>query len=205
MKSAEAAKGANDIASETLMRGQRPWIGVIGSPIIEEVQFNPDVGNKRGEIKLNLTFTLKNYGPSPALYINMFPIPTILTLKGTKKFSEMEYRIAEPMQSACWFAGQETRTHLMTGYLNGREEKFSASPRGFTIFPGDTATLTVPSPLDAPSDDFSHPLDIFGCIAYEDQFSKTTHHTRFCYSISDVKTASIGQKLPACPMNANAD
>jgi hypothetical protein len=80
-KSADAAKGANEIAGETLRRSQRPWIGIIGAPLVNE--FSAVVDPKDHTIvNIKLSFQIMNYGTSPALHLAIC-WPTFQTLYGS--------------------------------------------------------------------------------------------------------------------------
>jgi hypothetical protein len=206
-ETANAAKSAADIARDALKRSQRPWVGVVGVPTITEFSVGLDQTGHR-TVNGKIAYTITNYGTSPALFVNTDARPDWLKFQ-FQGWKTQEWLVAQPMKSACWFAEQSTAEREIIGLSTKKPEKFTANPRGYTIFPTQqfaTVDSTNVSWGQKPSDVDDKPLYIFGCIAYGDQFAKTIHHTRYCYMIpAPISGFTAGKPPLSCPISTNAD
>jgi hypothetical protein len=160
-KAAEAAKTAADTARETLVRSQRPWVGV------DEIRVLPtDVS---GEVKIKLGFFVRNYGPSPALHEYLGWTP----LLGSKYGADEQHRELVTMgDEACRGIGA-----LISGATAVRTEGKGV---GYSIFPNSRIYDDLGGEWGLSGRDINLPLHIVGCIGYLDQWH-TVHHTMFCY------------------------
>jgi hypothetical protein len=159
-KAAAAAKEGAEIARDTLMRSQRPWLVNDGPASVAIDKVSND------SISGEFTFTLKNLGPSPALVVGEEIRPFART------FQEKADVFEEARRAAC----QEADT--------------KASIAGDSIFPQQTHSYTTSGAffVSGITPKYGTVL-ISGCIAYRDQFdtTRTTHHTTFCL-MTDIKT-----------------
>ncbi len=151
-KAADAAKSAADTARDTLIYSQRPWVHP-SSPIrlTQPIVIGPN------RIAVSGTMTIKNYGPSPALFV-VSSLDIVTDIKDFKNRADNGCNLIERLT---------------------KENEFSQNAFGPPIFPQEV----MAQPFDI-SDDTPHPnltvLYFAGCIIYRDQFGKSLHHTRFC-------------------------
>jgi hypothetical protein len=180
---ADAAKSAADTAHAALVKGNRPWVGVDGSPSLLEPLL---IGNS---VNAKIHFVLKNVGTSPALHVN---VSAVVPAYETGGLDELQ-RVANAM---CASADDSSKP------LHGEAI-------GPYIFPADTIPRNIgsqsgpgiPKPVHAELS-----FNIIGCIAYLDQFQEAIHHTRLCFtnglSIAETKP---NQPLKPCAVNQEAD
>jgi hypothetical protein len=170
-KAANAAEGANVAAHDALVRSQRPWVGVVGTPTISRVT------KDERTVEVQPTFRVKNYGPSPALYLNLVPegggIPEYPWIAG--------YQAPAPTVLACKIAEDVAKGHLANAMRNGKTSPIKVPAGGFTVFPNEPLDLSNSMAGYSQPENPKSGFTFYGCIAYGDQFGKVIHHTPFCY------------------------
>jgi len=162
---------------------------VDGSMIVSE----PAVIDKDG-MHYGVQFVEKNYGNSPALYLQSEVSSSNNTVKtlpnGTADFTEFK-RAADVL---CRAADEKSRP-----VVPGEEGT------GITLFPTSQTHPTSDETV-SPAPKSNAGLDIIGCLSYADQFKLGRHYTRFCFMsegrLSDVKKGDV---LTPCPINQSAD
>jgi hypothetical protein len=134
-KSAEAAESAARTSQSALVRSNRPWVGVTGTPTISQ-----PFGITDTEIHFRLNITVKNYGPSPALHVNTDTAPeiTVVVPDTPKDFFKQSQ---EASDAACTLADMNVVPHLGAAAIGGKVEQIMMPPFGVTVFPGDTTTV----------------------------------------------------------------
>jgi hypothetical protein len=161
-KAANAATVAADVAKDTLIATQRPWVFVKLQLGQRGLFFNMNEAN------LDLVFLLKNTGNSPAVAVRIEGSPRIdITIND---------RIIE-LEQICSIALNRTPHPQDWGY---------------TIFPGDTLTLPFTytfadkEMLDKIVNEergFIDPI-VIGCVDYLFTFGELIHHqSRFVYTV----------------------
>src|SRR5260370_4055648 len=191
---ADAATSAANTAHDALVTSNRPWIGVEGVPVIQD---RLHATHNRNELEYVVTIAARNYGPSPALHVNINPISEIDSSKNVKEFLE---RIKSAETASCSMADLGVIENRSQTVVSGRPETVIVPPTGPTLFPNDRFAF----PSDAKvgyggTEDVSqYRLRMNGCIAYSDQFGKI-HHTRFCfYTPKAIKDFVPPQTLVSC-------
>jgi hypothetical protein len=183
-RSADAAKSAADTAHDTLFKGQRPWVGIDGYPIV----LQPPQVTKETGVHADVVIGVKNFGISPALHV---AINTGITI-GPPTSDLTQFR--RDADASCKMADMGS-----SPIVPGEERT------GRYIFPGTTLTSRLNMTANSPYLDPNRGLDLVGCIAYTDQF-KAKHHTRFCFmSQGRIDQIVANQPLVSCPMNEIAD
>jgi hypothetical protein len=188
----DAAKNAADTAHDALVKGNRPWLGVYGTPTVLQV---PKVDTKIG-IATSIGLTVKNFGTAPALHVGVHLITVTIPYTSDVKayFKDFE----NTANASCRMADLTSRPAVP-----GEEGS------GPYIFPDNTFSYifngTARSGESVTTQEMNSSLRLVGCIVYVDQF-KVVHHTRFCFRtevpVINVKT---GQPFTACPINQSAD
>lgn len=150
--SAEAAKSSADIQRETMIRAQRPWLGHENI-----VKLTLKVFPKQEVVGGNLIFTVKNFGPSPALIAGAGAQPFIRTVADESDFINAR-------KAACGAA--DTTAFLI----------------GDTVFPQQIKQFDAIAMGEIKNISKSPMILVAGCLSYRDQFdtTKATHHTSFC-------------------------
>jgi hypothetical protein len=188
-KAANAAKGANEAAREALIRSQRPWVGITEAPTITRIL------NEERIIGLQVTFWVKNYGPSPAIYLNL--VPGGMPVAGDPG--------PAPTVLECKIAEDYAKGHIAKEMRNGKLSPIGVPAEGFTVFPNERLDIRPIASYDRPNNPKSY-FTFYGCVAYGDQFGKSIHHTPFCcQSTNPLHDAAVGQSLIACMTNTSAD
>jgi hypothetical protein len=173
---ADAAKNAADTARAALIRGNRPWVGVIGMPISGKT-FRNAYGKKMAPVAL----IIKNYGPSPALHVNVGTVQSLADLgtDNTNQFPDEQFACDEPS-----LATKESRVDI-AGPNATKHNEVIVQPVGLTIFPNESTTLNI-GPLGYENTYLPElEVQVVGCIAYIDQFGTEIHHTRFCFHLPE--------------------
>jgi hypothetical protein len=168
---------ASETAKDALTSSHRPWVGNDGISNLSVESIGTD------SITGDFTFTIKNFGPSPALSVGEAIQPFVKTVEGMKTPSG---DFDKAREQAC--GGAYT----------------VASIAGTSIFPQQTHTYTHSGTFRVPEiKPASKAILIEGCIAYRDQFdsSKTTHYTSFCLIGGTTNPVS----LSLCGVNERAD
>lgn len=150
-KVADAAKGANHIAHDSLVRSARPWVGNGDVIPLKPIRLIP------GEIEFLSDVVLTNYGPSPALNISSW-MGVALNLQELDGAAEDTCKVAI------------TLAESKSG--DKGEVLFPSQKRVRRL--GGKVTLAAD---DAKKIEFVY---VVGCIAYRDQFQEGWHKTRFC-------------------------
>jgi hypothetical protein len=186
-----------DTARDALVRGQRPWVGVVGVPVVKKAVYR--LGKNLG---VDVSILAKNYGPAPALHVHM----------EAGWFHPQTYRgMADYIQQ--WDSAVDDLCGAASSDL---EQIYKLPPfgnlpsivpplSGATIFPNDTVgqdTGAQTGSFELLKENFS----IVGCIAYGDQFGKEIHHTRFCYSsYAPASQLTTSTPLRLCATNQSAE
>lgn len=206
-KTANAAKSAAETAHDALIRSNRPWRGVTGIPIVLDLRPPIETQNM---LVASMTMVVKNYGPSPALYVNIYPGSFISTATDVKSSLD-EDRRAE--RAACVMASMSVTEQISKTLVGDKVEDVIVPPMGQTIFPNEPAKFYFSDQRF----NFRDPVElankgwrIVGCIAYTDQFSTKSnpiiHHTLFCYHTPGVIKGFIpSQGLVPCNISQHAD
>ncbi len=206
-KAADAAKSSADTAHDALVRSSRPWIGVIGSPVVLDLRPALDT---QLMLAASMTMIVKNYGPSPALYMNIYPDSFISAATDVKSSLDEDRR---EERAACIMASMAVTEQHSKAFVGDKMEDVTVPPSGRTIFPNEPAKFYFPSGkfnYRDPAELASKAWRIVGCVAYSDQFSTqerpTIHHTLFCYHTpGTVKDFIASQGLVPCNISQNAD
>lgn len=167
--SADAAKQAADVAHDTLVVSNRPWVGFAENPRFVEVSRATPFG-KEGRIYVTykITAPTKNFGNSPALHFVM---------GGGHYFTSRAVDISKTIEASC----QDTENLALGRPFN--------SERGYTVFPGAQGTpprlensFSARSAKELEDLVMTQKLFIIGCMVYTDQFgSNNVHHTPYCF------------------------
>jgi len=201
--SAKAAKEAAEISRDTMIRGNRPWVGVEGGTV-PKLSSDPVINGNSLSLE-SVEYQLKNYGNSPALYVNLWVSSDVMEMpRSVKTFSQQEDMDS---QMACKMAETETRARKGVAVIGNQQGSIVLKPQGDTIFPGNTIRKYLPIKLvSGGRDDMNGPLVLFGCIAYQDQFNSKIRSTKFCYStFKSIKTVKSSDELYPCAINQNAE
>jgi hypothetical protein len=145
----------NKTSHDALVASQRPWLVNDGKPILTVDKIGDDwIGG-------SFTFTVKNFGPSPALNIGQGIHFFVRTPHETDDVFE------EARKDACQWADTDA---FIAGTSIFPNQAHTYGPQGAFRVPGITPAYSNSMILVA------------GCIAYRDQFDihHTTHHTTFC-------------------------
>ncbi len=183
---ANAATSAAKTAHNSLVSSLRPWLAIDGYPeVLEPVQ----VDSKSG-VLAKVRFPIKNFGTSPALYVNIIAAVDAFVANGTMPLTQFE----QASEIAC--QGADLGTHPIVPGQGGT---------GPYIVPGGVLRRPIEM-RNPPIRDFTQPFRIIGCIAYLDQFKEMIHHTTFCFrSGTPIKDAGPNVTFDICPINQNAD
>lgn len=200
-KAAEAAKGANEAAHQALVRSNRPWIGQNTAPYFAD---NPTVTTNSVK-SAGIAIEIHNFGASPALHVNMDVIPDVMNPPSSPEtfFQQSDNDI----KAACRMADMITKQTEGFAYAGGKQAQIKNPAGGQTIFPNGSASYLMPINLQmGQGTTEGHGLDLFGCIAYRDQFDETVHHTTFCYmTTKQIKDVKANERPQPCGINQNAD
>jgi len=143
-------------AHEALTRSNRPWLGKDGDVALQVSNTGEDF------IGGSISFTVRNFGPSPALHVGYGIQPFVRIRDGKDAWNETH---EEARKQACQLAD----TLAFIG--------------GDSIFPQQGGTYTTSGAFRTPGFKKAYKLFLIsGCLAYRDQFdpNRTTHHTTFC-------------------------
>jgi len=189
-----AAKGANEASHQALIRSNRPWIGQSADPYF----IDKPIVTLNSVQSAGVVFEMHNYGNSPAIYVNMHPPKTPETF-----FEQSD----KDIEIACRMADMSTRETQGFAYAGGKQAQIKNPAIGQTIFPNGSIRLSWPINLQiGQGTTKGYGIDLYGCIAYRDQFDETVHHTTFCYmtkgAVSDVKAL---EKPRPCAIYQKAD
>jgi hypothetical protein len=191
IQSGNAAKTAADTAHEALLASQRPWLGVDGFPIISAPLTREGEG-----LRTSIDVTVKNFGTAPAMYVAAYTqvVDTSEEPPPGQFFTGFK-RVAD---STCKMADVQTAPTVPGEEGSGRY-----------IFPNNQSTWRFTSVT--PIKTMKWTLDVVGCIAYRDQFTRDRkkwppHHSRFCFmSQATIEKITTGQALTSCPINESID
>jgi hypothetical protein len=185
---AEAAKSAARTAHDELVKVNRPWVGIDGTPTLLQIKIGQS-------IEADILATVKNFGTAPALHVNMIAmVPAYL------KGQIMSDVIKRADATMCALVENQSRPP--------KDERNFFDPLGPYIFPANSIQEKLSSRSGPGQGQIGTELsfDIIGCISYVDQFNEVVHHTHFCFmsgtSIAEVKP---NQPLRPCPANEEAD
>jgi hypothetical protein len=154
--SADAARNSADTARETLIVGQRPWIGPDGFPSIK-VRIEKEGATE--SVYLDIDARVKNFGLSPALHVTALPLwPTPIA---DNPPSDLD-------------AGMKNLCQQMENLIAGSPE------RGVAIFPNGPIAIFGAWPWK--ESDLDKRFAMTGCVAYKSQFTgDRIHHTALCF------------------------
>jgi len=199
--SAQASESAAYTAHSALVRSNRPWIGQSAQPYFTD----KPIVTVNSVTSAGVAFEIHNYGTSPALHVNMDVIPDILAPpKSPETFFEQSDK---DIEIACRMADTKTQETQGFAYAGGRQAQIKNPAGGQTIFPSGSVRFLWPINLQMGQQTTTgHGLDLFGCIAYRDQFDEVVHHTKFCYMTAErVTDVKAGEGPQPCGINQNAD
>lgn len=153
-----ASQHAADTARDTLVIGQRPWIG-------PELAPTASLKASANEIRPFLVIAIKNYGLSPALYVSHRMAVQADPKTDVQKVQDGFCQLAE--------SAVITKEHVP-------DQSY-----GIPMFPNGPMRI-VDSSNAWKANEIDHDTVIIGCIAYVDQFHNSPthspiHHTRFCF------------------------
>jgi hypothetical protein len=198
--SAHAAKSAADTAQDALVRGQRPWVGVLGVPTIKG-----PVQMMGPNLAVDFVVTVKNYGPSPALHTRVlaggfFP-------ENIKSVDDLFRQWSDAADSVCEGAAVDLKQIYRLPSWNNLPPSVQLHPvSGSIVFPNDVVGTEIEVQTANKPEALNTVFDIVGCAAYGDQFGKAIHYTRFCYgSGGTAKQLSPSSKLHLCGFNQSAE
>lgn len=191
-QSADAAKSAAETAHDAFVKGNRPWLGVDGPPVVTQPPTIFSEGGRKS-IKASFSFIVRNFGTAPALH---YAVDTTIvtnsppTPEGRANFSEFK----QAADATCRMADAGTRP-----IVPGEEGS------GLYVFPNQPIRQEVNNATTSPAPSPATALDIVGCLAYSDQHTRI-HYTRFCFmGKSAIRDTKAGQTLESCPINESAD
>jgi hypothetical protein len=168
---ANAAKKASDVAEQTLIITERPWIKVEGVVATSPLIFLPN-----GRASINLSFHLRNIGHSIATGIYLRPQMMGNTFDN-RVFSDPFTKQAE----WCENVKKETPNPRMLKTLFPDEDTWE--PMGLELTREEIESSSATYPSKESLGKFITPL-VYGCLNYQFSFSKDIHQTRFIFSIS---------------------
>lgn len=181
-KAAKAAESANEVATNTLRKSQRPWIKIeiVGNTVYVTDKVIPPGTHVPGYEAIGLTAQIlaRNTGTSPAVKgVVQTSISTGATIDVTKQ------------------------TNAMCGTVNEiQRENIRFTPPGFVIFPNDSQPLDIAT--SRAKSELGEKNLLVGCAVYRDQYG-INHHTRFCFEWIDPKNAT--ETVKPCQQNWDAD
>lgn len=160
---AKAAKEAVEIAQRSMVASERPWVQV-------RINLGPNgVTFDDNGVGVDLVFTLKNTGKTPAIGVGIEG--------GPKLAGDVNNRMSD-LENICSTA---------------RKEPFNPKRIGYTIFPNDTLVFrmtygfadkaTLAKAAIFPGDTFIMPV-VIGCADYFTTLNDGVHHqSRFVYDL----------------------
>ncbi|MGO9642783.1 MAG: hypothetical protein ACLP1Y_15925 [Candidatus Acidiferrales bacterium] len=177
-KATVAATKSADTAKDTLVRSQRPWLGNDG----DETLAISEVSD--GMLAGKFTFSVKNYGSSPALSVGQAIYPCVRIHGDMSDFEAAK-------KEAC---GQADTVAFITGNSIFPQQSYGYGTKGAFVVPGLRKEIGR--------------IVIEGCLAYTDQFdpAHTIHHTSFCI-VGDAQSRDIqnSRTLGLCGYHEIAD
>jgi len=180
-----AMLNTNRLTHDALVRSNRPWLAVDGNPqVLEPVHVGAD------GLQCKVRFSIKNFGVSPALYVNLRPSLDTFVFGGDEPVAQFK----QSADSDCQTADLKTRPSVP-----------GEGGTGPYIVP--TGLLQRDIDVSNPSiKDFTKPFRVIGCIAYWDQFKERIHHSTFCFiTENSAKDAGPNTRFSICPINQTAD
>ena len=165
--SANAARKSADIAEDTMVATERPWLNVRLRPG-SDLQFDEHGG------LIIIDFIIKNVGHSPAFNIYPFGQILILSRQGTDLGAE---------QTKVFAVGQNV-------FNNKRNLKDSSL--GYVLFPTDEFSLSWPVTFSRKDIEEGYRMTkskiiapiLFGCVFYRFAFDQSVHKTGFIVNIN---------------------
>jgi hypothetical protein len=165
-------------ARETLIASQRPWVDISADhPItVERLQtvtesVSPDL-QQIVAMKPDVSFTLENFGNSPAIKIAPFDFEAVPTDEAEvpENWSNMECAHSEERSKG----GSGTITLMAKSFIARKTNPIIQIPKGMMI-------RVLPAEPMRPAQRYVHHIWLLGCIAYQDTLSGTNgaiHRTR---------------------------
>lgn len=174
-----AANRAADVARDTLVAAQRPWVKVSSARVTSPLLFDDQEG------RVDLALVLKNVGKSPALRISL-DVSLVETNRG---FSQSDF--AKSIV--------ESRRRIATDPL--------ALKPDITLFPDDVLEVRTTAWMNngplSNSREWAgkHPGAIvipavIGCVVYEFPFEEGFHQTGIIYVLQKLRPYPLGQSQP---------
>lgn len=157
-KQATAAQAQLSQAESEWKVQQRPWVGLSGNVVLKPPSFFVFKANRESRTQFNadVTFALKNVGPSPAFHAS-WELWTLQTDNASVLLPQRQ------MNLACSLADSETKESGTVIFPNGPDNVANVSEEG-----GDQIEWTE-----------IRRIWIVGCISYTTAVDTVIHHTRF--------------------------
>lgn len=183
-QSADAATGAARTAQDSLVAGERPWVGPTG-----RIRVTASSIGKKG-LSAAIVVEIQNYGKAPA-----FRVLTDTNIV----VSDLDRRVVMTCEELAPMVGRKTEMRIATSDPN-----ISARRWGQVLFPG--APVTDGTELaDTTTQVVGRVAYVIGCVVYEDQFANQ-HWTRFCYETPHVvRDRASFRTLVRCNTNNYTD
>ena len=161
-RAANAARNQVNIAEQSLVAGQRPWISI-------DIRINGDlIFDANGNARVHLLFILKNIGRSPATNVRINPYTFLHSPKRLDVLAEY--------QNFCAIT-QMRPDNMMTYTLFPEETK--QIPR-FETISSDQIIEACQAWKETTSQDWKFIApNIVGCVSYKIAFDDKQHHTGF--------------------------
>jgi hypothetical protein len=159
---ADSAKQSTQIANETLIAAQRPWVSV-------KIESAGPITWPQGFMQIPFKITLTNIGKSPAFNVRHVEIVIVDSEAKSAQYKESESgikRLADVTQFAANIMPNDSREEII----------------GYQVQPGDIAKGAKAFTKDGKGPKLIMPVSI-GSVRYESHFDKFVHHSDFIYSV----------------------
>jgi len=195
---ANAATKAANVAEQTLIITERPWVKVD-----EVIATGPLTFRADGRASINLSFHLKNIGHSIATGIYLRP-----QLMGNTFDQQIFDRPFDRQTEWCDKVRKEAPRARWLKTLFPGDDTWQGMGLELTKEEIESSSATNPYPESRGK--FILPM-IYGCVNYQFPFSKEIHQTRFIFSISHPQpkdgsippSIRIGENVPISDMTIN--
>jgi hypothetical protein len=174
-RTAKAAKESADVARDTLIAAQRPWVKVDGLPLITS-----DLVFVNGEGSIDLVFTISNRGSAPGLRVRI----------DAKIVASNQINLLEEQRNwAANFRVDGAPSELRPEYTSWKDDKIVYRVKAWM----NSVEMPRFKPL---SDNTPFPISllaIVGCVTYEFDFAPGYHQTGIIYDLRKTTPYSPGQ------------
>lgn len=172
---ADAATRAANTAQDSLVKIQRPWVGIVGYPdLLEPLKIGQYLDSKVKAI-------LQNFGGAPATHVVMRLIVPASPEIGT---NEIPWTCKIPEMEIASGAGVYIFPNNILPYVTGSQGNsgYGSKPVAGTV-----------------------PFRVIGCIVYSDQFKTIHHTTFCYYSNSSISQAKPHEPMWPCQQDEEID